>query len=169
MKIITNRSSTFRELDIYVDDDDFEYLNQFKWCVVKWGRTYYTHTYVKIGDRWTSIRMHRMLLGLTIGDNRIVDHIDGNGLNNQRSNIRIVDYSQNNRNTIISKNNTSGIVGVSFYDRANNWYARICDDSGKYICRSFSAKKYGYDQAKCMAIKQRKEWENELGYTIRYK
>lgn len=54
-----------------------------------------------------------------------VDHIDSDGLNNRRSNLRLATVSQNHFNSRISKRNTSGFKGVSFEKRANKWLARI--------------------------------------------
>jgi hypothetical protein len=75
-----------------VDDEDFEYLNQWKWCANKGSNTFYAM-------RSGGIMMHRVLLNLSFGDKRVVDHIDRNGLNNQRKNIRVVTCSENYRNS----------------------------------------------------------------------
>jgi hypothetical protein len=58
-----------------------------------------------------STAMHRLLLGAVRG--QVVDHIDGNGLNNTRANIRIVTTAANAANARLSKRNKSGIKGVS--------------------------------------------------------
>jgi hypothetical protein len=54
-----------------------------------------------------------------------VDHEDGNGLNNQRSNLRIASPTQNQGNARRRKDNTSGYKGVSWYRRTNKWKAHI--------------------------------------------
>lgn len=76
-----------------VDDEDFEWLNQWKWYAKKDSATYYAVR----GSRNKTIRMHRLILGLT-DKNIFADHIDHNGLNNQRSNLRKATHTQNLRN-----------------------------------------------------------------------
>src|SRR3954463_16169401 len=89
-----------------VDDSDYDYLMHWKWCSVKFGNRHYAYNY--------SVRyMHRFILEVI--DPKIeIDHIDDNGLNNQRYNIRIANRSQNMANRIIYTNNTSGYKGVSW-------------------------------------------------------
>lgn len=105
-----------------VDDSDFHYLNMFKWCYAirggalkaKGGREY----------------MHRLILGAKKG--QIVDHIDGDNLNNQRHNLRFANKSQNAANRGLDKNNTSGYKGVSLDKRYGTYRAYIAV-SGKYL------------------------------------
>jgi len=79
-----------------VDDDDYDFLNQFEWCCSDNGSGYkYAHRrHPKIGS---NIKMHRMLAAAMPGD--MVDHKDGDGLNNQRSNLRLCTRSQNTANS----------------------------------------------------------------------
>jgi hypothetical protein len=66
--------------------------------------------------------MHRIIMNPANGFE--VDHIDGNGLNNQRSNLRIVTRRQNQQNKhMITK---GGFVGVQFDPRCNRWQSKIC-------------------------------------------
>lgn len=98
-----------------VDDSDFEYLNQFTWYADKGGNTFYAnrneyHTENGIGKQ-RKIKMHRQILGLT--DPKVFgEHEDGNGLNNQRYNIRPATRSQNQMNRGSFKNSISKYVGV---------------------------------------------------------
>ena len=66
---------------VLVDDEDFEYLNQWRWCAVK-----YTHTYYAVRYDKKRISMHRLILD--VPQNKLTDHRDSNGLNNQIKNIR---------------------------------------------------------------------------------
>lgn len=95
-----------------VDDEDFEWLNKYRWFAARKPNetTYYVKGYTKQVN-WVRkhVSMHRLILGL---DNPKIlsDHIDHNGLNNQRNNLRAATPSQNNTNT--SGRGTSKFLGV---------------------------------------------------------
>lgn len=167
MRIITNRTDNYPELNIYVDDEDFDRLNQFRWSIFKNMQTYYATTSVSINGKRRNVYIHRLIMCLN-DDEVLVDHIDGNGLNNIKSNLRIATPSENSRNRMVSTRNTSGIVGVVWKPECNQWRAQIVDDQNKIKTKSFSANKYGFEEAKKMATDQRKEWEIEFGYNVRY-
>ena len=94
-----------------VDDADYEYLNGFKWYASKCRKTYYAQRCIKIAiNKWKIIKMHRLLLDTP--DNLQVDHIDHNGLNNQRLNIRNCTLQDNVRN--VRARGKSKYLGVSF-------------------------------------------------------
>jgi ABC-type sulfate/molybdate transport systems ATPase subunit len=97
-----------------VDDEDFEYLNQFKWWVsgkhTKYAVTSITHNKVEI-----YFKMHRILMGLKKGDSEKVDHINSNGLDNRRCNLRICNHSQNMMNRRKGSGCSSKYKGVSLH------------------------------------------------------
>jgi len=101
-----------------VDDEDFEYLNASKWCAARNSRTFYAKRALL---RTKTIFMHRVVLAPQKG--MIIDHIDGNGLNNQRSNLRIVNVRENSRNRHHEKSST--FPGVSWDARRKKWQAWI--------------------------------------------
>jgi hypothetical protein len=95
-----------------VDDCDYEYLMRWKWHFLRRGGTGYAKRNRTSGC--DQKLMHRLIAGrcgLDV-DGGDVDHIDGDGLNNQRSNLRAASRSQNNVNSKRPKNNTSGFKGV---------------------------------------------------------
>lgn len=83
-----------------VDDDDFEQLSQYRWFARgRSGKIYAGRNYRKTDGRNGQIQMHNQIL-----DVKGVDHKDGNGLNNQRSNLRPATQSQNSANNRSKKN-----------------------------------------------------------------
>jgi hypothetical protein len=92
-----------------VDDEDYEYLSQWKWYqntkgyVIRQKGTHGKGTY-------RTIRMHREIMEAP--KDMVVDHINGNVLDNQKTNLRICTKTGNNRNSKTPKNNTSGFKGV---------------------------------------------------------
>lgn len=104
-----------------VDDEDFEYLNQFTWCLDREyaRRIIYINENSKRKQR--CIRMHREILNAPA--DKIIDHINGNGLDNRKENLRYCTKSTNAMNCKIHKHNTSGYKGVS--KSGNRWRAYI--------------------------------------------
>jgi hypothetical protein len=110
-----------------VDDEDFEYLNQWRWCLRGTGNGKF---YAIRGFRKSkkcnvtcSISMHRQLMKPEKG--YVIDHLDGNTLNNQKNNLRICTQSQNIANSKISILNTSGYKGVRYNKQNKRYYAVI--------------------------------------------
>lgn len=111
-----------------VDDDDFEMLSEFKWSETKPGhrRSTYARTNVKDADgKYYTERMHRIVMRLKRGDGLVVDHINGNGLDNRKMNLRVVTPSENAVNVAISRGNSSGYKGVSFRKNRSVWLSEI--------------------------------------------
>jgi len=119
-----------------VDDGDYEYLIQWKWFAKKAGREnndkFYAARTGDIGNgKRGTIRMHRVLLGLSHNDKRMPDHIDRNGLNNQRDNLRIATRRQNNANRNSGKNSSSIFIGVCWHKKHKKWYVQIMNNGYK--------------------------------------
>jgi len=91
-----------------------------------------------------------------------VDHINRNGLDNRKSNLRLVDRRTQTINHGIKSNNTSGVTGVSYYKKSKHWVATWLDGDGNQCCRCFSSKKHGNEGAKAMAIEHCQRMIREL-------
>ena len=106
-----------------VDDDNYEWINQWKWCAAKWGNSYYAIRALRENGKQETVYMHRVILRAQ--HKHHCDHIDGDGLNNTVSNLRLCSRAENyiNRRKYIS--NTSGYKGVSWYKPDSKWLARI--------------------------------------------
>lgn len=83
----------------------------------------------KINNKWRTFRMHRQILGLKHGDGLKCDHINGNGLDNRNSNLRLATNSQNQHNARKQLNNRSGYMGVSWDRRTERWLVQIQADN----------------------------------------
>ena len=109
-----------------VDDEDFEWLNQWKWYYFPHRKTGYAERRIRIpgnGRKRKTIRMHRLILDAP--DGVLVDHKHGNGLDNRRSEIRLCNRSENGFNRGKTKQNSSGLKGAYWQKQINRWYSRI--------------------------------------------
>jgi hypothetical protein len=88
-----------------VDDEDYEELSKYSWCANRDCKNgnFYARRHANTPSKKEA--MHRQILGLSPSNGRCVDHIDGNGLNNQRSNLRVVARSENLHNRGKQSNN----------------------------------------------------------------
>lgn len=111
-----------------VDDADFEAINAFNWCVSKDRRGFYAQRRVqKSGGLWTTQKLHQFL----ISGAKQIDHRDGDGLNNQRNNLRVATHQQNMRGFKRKAFGlTSGFRGVSWHKASRSWVAQI---QGRYL------------------------------------
>jgi len=79
-----------------VDDEDYEYINQWNWYISKSGDVNYARRDIKVNGKQKHLWMHRVIL--KIPDDMETDHIDRDGLNNQKGNLRTSTRAQNNIN-----------------------------------------------------------------------
>lgn len=118
-----SKKSKLYGLITMVDDEDFEYLNQWKWYASKRKHTFYVMRNIRIENgKKTSILMHRQIINPENGLE--VDHIDRNGLNNQKINLRKCTRLENSLNRGSDKNSTSKYKGVSC-NKSKGWTAYI--------------------------------------------
>lgn len=103
-----------------VDDADFKWLNQWKWSLNSSGRSLF---YAARSLNGKGIKMHRVIMNAP--REKQVDHINGNGLNNQRKNLRLCTKLENSKNRRININNTSGYKGIIWYKKYNKWNVQI--------------------------------------------
>ena len=105
---------------VVIDEADYELVAPHKWYSHKSGKNFYATTFI-CGK---NVYMHRLILGITDA-NLVADHIDGNGLNNTRSNLRQCTKTQNMHNAKGKSNSKTGLKGVCYHARDNLFNARI--------------------------------------------
>lgn len=103
-----------------IDLDDVDKVKNIKWHRSDLQRsTYYC---LSNDPEWK--RIHRLIMGVT-DKNIVIDHINHNGLDNRKSNLRICTSGQNTCNCLTSKNNKSGHKGVYWSKERKKWCAQI--------------------------------------------
>jgi hypothetical protein len=109
-----------REKEILLDTEDIQKIRKI--------RIHFRATRLHL-----DVPLHRYIMGLELDDRHVIDHIDGNGLNNKKSNLRIISVIENSRNLHIKKANKTGYHGVKKIRRKNKdgvftirYQARIC-------------------------------------------
>jgi hypothetical protein len=126
-----------------VDDEDFDWLNGYKWYA-DWNNCtqsfYARRNGVKPDGKRYAIRMHREILGLRFKDKRKGDHIKtGKTLDNRRLNLRVATTQQNGFNQTNHSNNRLGLKGVSFHKHIRRFQAQI-RIKGKVKCLGYYPK-----------------------------
>jgi hypothetical protein len=118
----------------FINTADYEAVSQYRWCAWREpkGKTFYVLTNTEGGGH---IRLHRLLTGFQFDE---VDHIDGNGLNNSRANLRDA-QGQNKQNVGFRANNTSGYKGVK--KNKDKWEVNIRSAGDKVYLGVFTNKR----------------------------
>ena len=119
-----------------VDNKDYELLIKYNWHVSKFG--YVTHSTKDKFHTTIITKMHKLIMGTKI--DLLIDHINGNKLDNRRSNLRFCTKRQNCMNSKIPKNNTSGYKGVHkhIHRKRIYWRARIGTNMSRLLIGSYN-------------------------------
>lgn len=117
-------SRKYLNLVALIDDEDNELINQYRWNPLWNGYTYYAHGRIPGKDSYKRpfIRMHRLIMNTQPGEQ--TDHINHNGLDNRRSNLRICTRGQNLAN-MQSRTGVSKFKGVSWSKQRRKWITHI--------------------------------------------
>jgi hypothetical protein len=110
-----------------VDDEDYVYLNQWRWYAFKGRNTFYAAR-LRYKDKKLTL-MHRVIMQVSEGQE--VDHVDHDGLNNQKYNLRKCTHKENSANKKSRKNSSSKYLGVTI-TRTGKFAAQIMI-CGKHI------------------------------------
>ncbi len=112
-------SETYGRHVVYFDDEFAEEVLSRTWHIRKERDKFYCATNIRKGDKGTILKIHVLILKPPHGMQ--VDHIDGDGLNNRVSNLRVATCCQNNSNRGMYKRNTSGYKGLRWFKRNKKW------------------------------------------------
>lgn len=139
----TSRTKTMKTIQLskgqvsLVDNEDVDFLSQWSWHASKsWGgRLYARRPY---SGKGVPVYMHRVILNAK--PDQSVDHANGNSLDNRRINLRLCEGSQNNANSKLAVNNTSGFKGVTFHKASGLWTVHIYHKQAVIACAYFRDK-----------------------------
>ena len=121
-----------------VDDDVYEWASKYKWCAMRGNSTFYALRGVGKRPNHKKVYLHRDIMDAQIGVQ--VDHINGDGLDNRRENLRLASNMENQRNRRLNANNTSGFKGVYWQVDKGKWRARIEVDGNAIHLGYFDSK-----------------------------
>lgn len=106
-----------------VDDEDYEFLAQWKWYALKQPNTYYAARDIRVNGKKKTVWMHRLINNTP--DGFLTDHKNGDGLDNQKTNLRTATHQQNMFNSARHKKWSSKYRGVSWHILNKRWVAQI--------------------------------------------
>lgn len=132
MKQIKLNNKTGREVYALVDDEDFEFVNQFKWHLNK----AYADSYAK-GKFY---KMHRLVMKAKPGQQ--IDHINHNELDNRKENLRFCTQTENNRHIRMRRDNTVGYKNVMLDGSTGHFRPYIYVDGKPIFFGSFIEKRH---------------------------
>lgn len=124
-----------------VDDDDYYWLSQWNWFAVEIKNTWYARRSKKKGilrsNEKYEIYLHRIVMRCSDID-FVIDHLDKNGLNNQKENLRMCTKSENNKHTSSHKNSSSQYLGVSYDKNRNKWSANLMNNGKRILFKRYN-------------------------------
>lgn len=129
------RISLTKGMEALVDDQDYEFLMQWNWHAGKGGK------YAARKPASVNMYMHKSIAGrMGFPPVLLVDHRDGNTMNNQRENLRPSTNQQNLMNRGPQVNNTSKFKGVTFDSARGKWKAQLKKDQRMIFQARFDSK-----------------------------
>ena len=131
VKIILQSHGEILEDFAIIDKDDYEKVKGFRWHL---ENSYGDLKYVADCSDGVTKRLHNVIMGKH--DDCIIDHINGNGLDNRKENLRIATFSENSINTKARKDNKLGLKNI--LQQSKNSYRVAIQFNGETIIKSFT-------------------------------
>lgn len=129
-----------------VDRDDFEILSKTNWYA-HWSPSsksfYAVRKSPRNGGQGKMVWMHREIMGLAFGDILLVDHINGDSLDNRKANLRFANKAENGRN----RKPTGKVKGVTF-NRNKKWVAQITVNRKNIYLGSYTSQELAHEAYK---------------------
>lgn len=111
-----------------VDDEDYNYLNQWKWYASKYKNIWYAQRSDYSSGKKKTIKMHRVIMKSPV--NMVIDHEDRNGLNNQKNNLSVCTFLENMDRGLIRTNKKVKNKGI--YKEDNKWVVKLTIHVGRF-------------------------------------
>lgn len=166
--IVPFKSQRLNGISFAIDAQDYDlYVGKMpSWFLSGAKSNYATADWTNCPGGRRKIRLHRYLvLGLDDDPNRVVDHINGDTLDNRRCNLRVLTKGANVAHRAnLNSNNTSGVRGINWCKTNNRWIARIQHDEDVWWKKSFEDK----DEAIREIEEQRKVYNAIYGISERH-
>ena len=123
--------------NVLIDDEDYEKVSKYTWWIHHYKcNLKYCRTNICIDGKKTTLKLHRFLMNLENGDKRMINHIDGNGLNNTKSNLEICDAMYNQQS--INKKTRFGTICYRDDGRKKKYEAQVTINKKTYFKRFYT-------------------------------
>ena len=144
------QTKSFGDKIVLIDDEDFDLIKDYVWHIQLDKGNYYARCNTWKNGKRKSPKIHRIIMGVADSPKPHIDHINGNGLDNRKCNLRTATIAENSRNVGCNSRSVTGYKGVSLYTkhRMAGYYAvRLRHDKKTYFGGYFkdpieAAKKY---------------------------
>ena len=136
-----------KEKTVLVDNEDYKELMTKTWYAQEGNKTWYAYVTLIIDNKPKSIAMHRCIMDLELNDPRQVDHINGNGLDNRKINLRLATNQQNCFNVAPKHKDKTSIFKGVYKTKSGKYEAQIklnykSNSLGRYNTPEEAAKVY---------------------------
>lgn len=144
---------------VLVDKEDFDRVRQYTWWLGTKNLRPATDIWDKTTKKSKRVLLSRFILNPVKG--MVVDHINGDPLDNRRANLRVCSFKENQRNrTVLNKNNTSGFRGVSWDRFRNMWVAQLSFNRKHIYLGRYKDKKDARKAVKMAILKRHGDYAN---------
>ena len=134
---------------VQIDEEDYERVMEHKWRLHtpdlrRHNHYYFIETYPDRSETRHTLYLHRFIMNLSLHDGKVVDHINGNTLDNRKCNLRICTKSENAKNMKKHKDNTSGFKGVYPHKVNKTFVAQITVNMKQIYLGSYKTPEEAY-------------------------
>lgn len=176
--IVTLPIGTYREISLtqgkvaIVDPEDYAYLNNFKWCAFKSRSVFYAVRLIRVNGKQKMLMMHHVVLPRIVG--RETDHINHNGLDNRKCNLRQCSRSENQHNRRNQRGKKSSQYKGVYWKKDHHLWLAAVRLNNKIIWRKYfnseieaalaydaTARKY-YGEFACTNFQQRPQGKQAI-------